>query len=269
MSADQGWKTDTDLHEIDPFSPSQDAAVEAEPLPMWRESYWPLERMHLRLSPVYWGAGVPRGHGEPVLVVPAFLSNDVFMFEMRAWLRRIGYRAYSSRIVLNADCPEETTRMLNLRARSIRERTGHKVRLVGHSLGGVLSLALAQREPELIDRVVLVGSPIRQEAAGAHPVVLGLMDSLRDGKSDLIARHMRPSCGSGHCMCAFTRSFANPLRTDVPVFSIYAPRDGVVAAESCLHDDPSHNDEIDGTHVGLVFNACAYSAVARRLAQAI
>ena len=103
------------LRELDPCSYEHDAAVETETLPLWREAFWPLERMCLHLSPVYYGFGVPHGKGEPVLVVPAFLSSDLLMLEMRLWLRRIGYAPFSSDIILNADCPNETAKLLTCR----------------------------------------------------------------------------------------------------------------------------------------------------------
>lgn len=44
---------------------------------------------------------------------------------------------------------------------SVKERHGgRKVQVVGHSMGGMLALAVMNRNPELFDRVVLAGSPL-------------------------------------------------------------------------------------------------------------
>ena len=64
--------------------------------PIWVEVFFPAEWLVLHLSPVYYGFGVPRGHGEPVVVVPGFLGDDRYLTELYLWLRRIGYRPYFS-----------------------------------------------------------------------------------------------------------------------------------------------------------------------------
>ena len=43
--------------------------------PLAHEALWMLEWIALRASRVYRGDGVPRGHGEPVIVVPGFLGS--------------------------------------------------------------------------------------------------------------------------------------------------------------------------------------------------
>lgn len=79
---------------------------QAVQLPIWQELLVGVEMVYLRLSPVYWGCGIPEGDGSAVVVVPAFLGTDLYLTEFRLWLRRIGYKPYSSNIGLNADCPD-------------------------------------------------------------------------------------------------------------------------------------------------------------------
>ena len=78
---------------------------EAVALPIWLELLAGVEMLSLRLAPVYWGYGVPQGDGSAVIVVPGFLLTDLYLTEFRTWLRRIGYRPYSSGIGINAECP--------------------------------------------------------------------------------------------------------------------------------------------------------------------
>ena len=63
---------------------------------IWREALWALDWLSLRLSPVYLGFGVPRGDGGAVVLVPGFLTTDVYLAELYLWLRRIGHRPYLS-----------------------------------------------------------------------------------------------------------------------------------------------------------------------------
>ncbi len=58
--------------------------------PLWLESLWAIDWLSLRLSPVYYGLGVPRGNGEAVTTVPGLMCPDAFMMEMHGWLRRVG-----------------------------------------------------------------------------------------------------------------------------------------------------------------------------------
>ena len=78
---------------------------EAVELPIWQEFLVGVEMLYLRISPVYWGFGIPRGNGSAVVVIPGFLGTDLYLTEFRAWLRRIGYKSYYSGIGLNAECP--------------------------------------------------------------------------------------------------------------------------------------------------------------------
>ncbi len=248
----------------DPFE--FDASVELVKTPIWRELLWPLELIKLKMSLVHCGIGVPRGHGEPVLVIPGFLSSDLTMLEMHHWLLRIGYRPHFSRISFNTDCPNETARGLIARLQGIREEFGMKVRLVGHSLGGMLAHSLVQQVPESIDRIVTLGSPFR-DMVRAHPAVVGLWDDLKVAKGDLVGRNLRASCGTGHCLCPFVKTILDPEPRDVPQYAIYSRKDGVAHWESCMGDDPARNDEVNCTHVGFAFHPEVYRRLAERLAE--
>lgn len=74
-------------------------------LPIWQEMLVGIEMVYLRLSPVYWGFGIPPGDGSAVVVIPGFLMTDLYLTEFRSWINRIGYKAYWSGIGVNADCP--------------------------------------------------------------------------------------------------------------------------------------------------------------------
>ena len=75
------------------------------PLPILREPFSLLEFAALRLSPAYYGLGVSAGDGTAVVIVPGFLGMDLSLFELHAWLTRIGYRPYFSGMGLAGDCP--------------------------------------------------------------------------------------------------------------------------------------------------------------------
>ncbi len=257
-------RSGTDVYYPFPYDPS----VEETLTPLWREAAWGLEWLQLRCSPVFFGRGVPRGNAEPVLLVPGFLTGDLMLLEMHRWLRRIGYRSYLSHITWNTDCPDKTARALGQRARALFDHTGQTLRLVGHSLGGMLAKAVVQEEPDIIDRVITMGSPFRN-LVKAHPAVVGIWDILKIKQSGLVGRNLKTSCGTGHCTCSFVHSMIKPKTCRRPQFAIYSKRDGVVHWTSCIEEDPAHNVEVNGTHTGMVFQPAAYRALAKLLAQPV
>ena len=249
----------------DPFA--EDPSITPANTPLWRESLFAFDWLALHTSPVFLGCGVPRGHGEPVVLVPGFLATDGSLAELHGWLAWIGYRPYYSRIGRNADCPDAVTSTLVETIRKAVSETGQRVRLVGHSLGGMLARSAALDHPELVSMVVSMASPFR-DSVRAHPVVLAAADSLRRGRSGSVGRNIKPSCFSGHCTCDFVRNMLAPDEFEVPHFSIYSRYDGVVEWQSCIEEDDRLNDEVNCTHVGMAFHPGVYLALARRLRQA-
>ncbi len=242
-----------------------DPGVEHAKTPLWREVIWPADWLKLRTSGVYYGIGVTRGNKEPVLLIPGFMSSDLHLLEMHRWLRRMGYDSHLSGIVWNTDCPDETAKQLISRVRSIVAKTGQKVRLVGHSLGGMISKYIVQSEPDLIDRVITLGSPFGS-LVKAHPSVIGIWDKLKDNRSGLVGRNLKPSCATGHCTCGFVRSIMQPKKVHPPQFAVFSKNDGVADWRSCIEEDERMNTEVDCTHVGMIVHPGVYRAVAKRLA---
>lgn len=245
-----------------------DPSIEHTNTPLWREVIWPGEWMRLLTSGVFYGIGIPRGEQQPVMLVPGFMSGDITMLEMQRWLRRIGYDAYVSGIVWNTDCPDQTARHLTARLKSIHQKTGRKVSLVGHSLGGMLSKHIVQAEPTLIDRVITLGSPFAS-LVKAHPSVVGIWDKLKNARSGLIGRNLKASCATGYCTCGFVKSMIQPKEVAPPQFAVYSRKDGVADWQSCMEDDASANSEVNCTHIGMIFHPEVYRVVANRLAQEI
>ena len=144
---------------------------EAVSLPIWQELLAGVEMLYLRVSPVYWGYGIPQGDGSAVVVVPGFLLNDLYLTEFRAWLRRIGYRPYGSGIGSNAECPNLLIKghLMDTVEKAYAE-TGRKVHVIGHSLGGVLARAVASQMPERVASVITLAAPFH--GVSIHPMIL-------------------------------------------------------------------------------------------------
>lgn len=249
------------FHE-DPFH--EDPSLQPASTPIWREAMFGLDWLALRSSPVYYGCGVPRGNGEPVVVVPGFLATDASLIELHGWLGRIGYSPYFSNIGRNADCPDHIAGKLLETIKRAHDETGQRVRLVGHSLGGMLSRSVALDFPEYVSLVVSMGSPFR-DAVRAHPSLIAATEALRNSRG--IGNNIKPSCFSGHCTCNFVKNMLAPEDYEVAHYAIYSRYDGVVEWENCMEDDPDLNDEVNCTHIGMAFHPGVYRVLARRLRQ--
>ena len=234
--------------------------------PLWREALAGLDWIALKASPVYYGFGVPRGNKSAVILVPGFMGTDHYLYEMYFWLRRIGYKPYLSNIGWNAECMNTLVERLTETITKAQQETGQPVHLIGHSLGGVLSRAVAVLHPEAIASVVTLGSPIR--GIRSHPLVLQAAERVREKiMCDRKRQKEQPDCYTGFCQCPAVTAMHNHFPHAVKKTAIYTKTDGVVDWEVCLTDDPAKNFEVTGTHVGLAFNPTVYSIIAKRLAE--
>jgi pimeloyl-ACP methyl ester carboxylesterase len=233
--------------------------------PFWQEALFGVEILLLHASPVYYGIGVPPGDGSAVVLVPGFLGSDVYLVELYAWLRRIGYRPYYSGIGLNADCPNLLIRYKLMETiRQARRETRRKAHLLGHSLGGLLARAAAAEKPSQIASVITLGSPFR--GAVVNSKLREAVEAVRQRILRSRGKGVLPDCYTGQCTCSFLESLRQDFPDQVLQTAIYSKSDGLVDWRYCITGVPEQDIEISGTHIGLAFNPLAYTAIAERLA---
>jgi pimeloyl-ACP methyl ester carboxylesterase len=207
-------------------------------------------------DPVFRGRGVPRGDGRPVLLIPGFLAGDWTLRVLDAWLRRMGYDAHLSGIVLNVHHSERMLSGLRKRVAGIQRQAGCRVTLVGHSRGGLLAKVFSQRKPDLVEQVIALGAPLADWtdlAAITHHAV----GVVRVANELAYGRRLNPEG-------RFTYDLKLPPA--VPVTSIYTKADDVVNFRSCLRPDiPAI--PVWGSHNGLVVNPEVFRLLGRLLAR--
>ena len=219
----------------------------------------------LARDPVGYGVGVPRGDGRPVLLIPGFTAGDWSLGTLARWLARIGYRPYLSGIDLNVGCPRRKIELVGWRVEKIARETGHRVTIIGHSLGGVLGRAIATEYPAIVSQVVALGSPIRDGWTGVHDKVrpaMQMIQSLWQTFSD-----GPESCGTMECPCGFAAAVFAPTPHGSRFSAIYTRRDEVVQWQSCI-DDAGANFEVSGLHASLIVNREVYRILGSLLAPA-
>ncbi len=194
---------------------------------------------------------VPRAE-EPVILVPGFMAGDATLGAMSRTLRRRGFRTYRSHIHANVGCTLAAAAELETRIESIAIKRQSRVRIVGHSLGGMLARGLAVRRPDLIAGIVTMGSPML--APGAHHRVLTagvdmLVRLSRAGVPGLMAEE----CVAGSCARQSFDESREPLSAGVSFTAIYSRRDGVVDWRACV-DPEAHAVEVTASHVGMALD---------------
>jgi pimeloyl-ACP methyl ester carboxylesterase len=241
-----------------------DKEIRTHALPIWFESLVGVDWTLLHISPVYYGFGVPSGDASAAIVVPGFLGNDFYLYELYLWLARVGYKPYLSGIGWNADCLNVLSEKLIATIKRAHEETGRKVNLIGHSLGGVLSRSAATQYPHLVESVTTLGSPFR--GVRSHPKVVEMSEKIRRRIFAKADKTEYPKCYTGHCHCSAVTALHSFLPKKVRQTAIYTKSDGIVDWQNCRSRFEENNFEVTGTHIGLVYNFQVYKLIAARLA---
>lgn len=214
-----------------------------------------------------WMRKVPKGQGEPILLLPPFTTADWSTSLLRKYLASIGYTPYKWRQGTNVNAlhlrdysgamnsMETALAGLNTRLPKISERhQGKPVTLIGWSLGGVLARKLASQRPDLVKRVITLGSPMGD--VRDIPLVQSLMWYR---KADVTAEQ-----------AAAWMDFIDVDHQDVPVDVLYSNGDGIVTPEMATSHNQGQvtNIKVAASHIGFGANPLVFRLLAQRLALA-
>jgi len=103
---------------------------------------------------------LPKGDGHPVIFFPGFVASDFSTRPMRGLLKDLGYSTYGWGLGRNLVFNEKREDQMRDLLKSVYEKEGRKVSLVGWSLGGVFVREIAKVNPEYVRSVITLGSPI-------------------------------------------------------------------------------------------------------------
>ncbi len=193
---------------------------------------------------------LPRGHGAPVMVLPGFGTGDMATWALRKFLTYLDYDVRGWDLGRNHGRVPELVEQVLGRLEALAASRGCDVRLVGWSLGGYIAREVARERPDLVARVVTLGSPVvggpKYTASHRHYVRRGY--DLDDIETRVAARERIP--------------------LKVPVTAIYSKRDGVVTWQACIDrvNPGTEHVEVSASHLGLGMSPDVFSIVAERLA---
>lgn len=192
-------------------------------------------------------ARTPRGTDRPVVLVPGLGASDRSLLPLRRFLRDRGHHARSARLGRIHGDVELQARQLLERVRSISTERNDSVALVGWSLGGILSRAVARERPDVVRCIVTFGTPV---VGGPAHTAFGRRFSdaeLREIDALIEARRTAP--------------------ITTPITAIWSKRDGVVAPTACIDDRSPNVDhvEVGSTHLGMGIDPDVWVVIADRL----
>jgi pimeloyl-ACP methyl ester carboxylesterase len=180
--------------------------------------------------------------GPPLMVIPGFMGTDRTTLGLQRALAGAGYRVIGWGMGLNAGAREDT---LDRLAAGIEAFGGGRpVILVGWSLGGVFAREVAKLRPELVAKVVTMGSPFSGDRRGNNAWRL----------YELVA---------GHPVDDPPIRGVLEEKPPVPTLALWSRRDGIVAV-ACARGAPGERDgerELDCTHMGFAVSGDAFPAI--------
>jgi esterase/lipase len=192
----------------------------------------------------------PRGHGQPVLILPGYGAGDTSTALLKLYLRSLGYRARGWGLGRNTGNAAELLPRILKRAASLARRSNRKVHLIGWSFGGYLARELARERADLIGQVVTLGTPV---VGGPKYTIFA--KSFQNRGIDVEAM-------------ASAIEVRNRISLRTPVIAIYSRRDAVVAWQACIDRNGTNVEhvEVRTTHFGFGFCPDVYRIIAQRLA---
>jgi pimeloyl-ACP methyl ester carboxylesterase len=189
-----------------------------------------------------------RGSGQPVIVIPGFLSPDMTTARLREFLTRQEFLAHPWSCGLNIGPMRRVIAEVERQVRETANATGRQVSLVGVSLGGTIAREVAKTCIGPIAQVITIVSPI-------HLPVTTPLAPLAEAASLLWNMEELDAL----------RAIAEP--PPVPLTALFSRDDGVIDWRASV---PAEGElvevvEVSGPHMTISSNPQVQRIVAERL----
>ncbi len=180
--------------------------------------------------------------GPRLMVLPGFLATDRTTLGLQRALARAGYRVSGWGLGMNRGVRPDI--LERIAAGLERFGGGKPVILVGWSLGGIYAREVAKVRPDLVAKVVTLGTPFSGDRRNNN--VWRLYEA--------IARHPvdRPPVGGDPA-----------VKPPVPTLALWSRRDGLIAP-AAARGEPGERDgeqELDCRHMGYAVSGRAFPKI--------
>ncbi len=190
----------------------------------------------------------PALHPMPVMLLPGFGAHPKRMKPMADALKAAGHEPHEWGLGFNFGPSQHNFSFLMRRVASIAREHKAPVALIGWSLGGLFAREIARREPQMVAKVITMGSPFSGDmrannAWRAYQVVTG------------------HAVDKPPIECDFAE------KPPVPTIALWSPRDGVVAPRAAC-GWPGERDRATAlrcTHLDFASAPSVISEVLRQL----
>ncbi len=177
--------------------------------------------------------------GPKLMVIPGFVANDRTTLGLQRALAAAGYRVSGWGMGVNRGVRIDTRERIAARLEAFGG--GEKVVRVGWSLGGVFAREVAKLRPDLVERVITLGSPFSGDPRGNN--VWRLYEWV-----------------AGHPVDKPPIDVVLAQKPPVPTLALWSRRDGIVAP-ACARGEPHESDaqvELNCSHMGFGVSGRAY-----------
>lgn len=195
------------------------------------------------------------GDGHPVVIFPGLGADGTSVSILRAHCQQLGYEAFDWGQGFNIGPRGEPGAWLEGLADQVSIQLAEYEKpatLIGWSLGGLYARELGKLLAPKLRQVITIATPFNGSADDNSAAWL--------------------SSVLGGSATSIDPMWLDRLRTPppVPTTSIYSRSDGVIAWETCCHDESSRlvqDIEVDGSHMGMGWNQEVLNIIADRLGQ--
>ncbi|MEP5938465.1 MAG: alpha/beta fold hydrolase [Erythrobacter sp.] len=190
----------------------------------------------------------PSAGPKTVIMLPGFVASPLQMRYLSKQIERAGHTVKKWGMGFNFGASQERIDGLERRLAEVHQRYGQKIVLIGWSLGGIFAREMAHRQPNMVEKVITLGSPIAGDkrannAWRAYQLV------------------------AGHAIDALPVDVNLDEKPPVETVAMWSQRDGVIPPHSAKGNPDLRDREIETscTHIGFSYAPEAVLAILREL----
>lgn len=183
-----------------------------------------------------------------ILMLPGFISTPVTMRYLARNIERAGHKTKRWKLGFNSGPSPERIAALEERLLEVSKYYGVKPILLGWSLGGLFARELAKRQPDVVSKVVTLGSPFSGDPRANNAWRL----------YQFVTGHAVDNPPVGRDI---------DIKPPVETVAFWSPLDGVIAPRSA-RGKPNERDRavrVDCTHMGYSYDRMTIESIIREL----